>query len=320
MRAFRDSVIAGELLQPGPVVAVADQHERGVRRRFQDARQGGDQRVRAFVLFGAIPAADGQDFPAHLGESRWRRWRDSYRDARFEFRVESPGEPPHLGGRNPLIGNEMLHGVRARPDDQTRAAQRRPSRPAQRLPHFDAVGENDRPEFPAARAHGPHDRSEMRVQGNHKVRLASRRAQRRPNKLSLAPRIPGNGKLQRADVNGVQSLRIVEAQEARGHPAIRGQLCSHRGNVAPGALNAARRQHIREQSHDGAHLSDTVYARAHLPSQSQLENRRGSRGFRWRRLQPVGVCCGGFDRALTNPPQAEACATRSRTASAGNAC
>ena len=38
----------------------------------------------------------------------------------------------------------MLHGVRARPDDQIGAAKRGAARPAERLPHLDAVGEHDR--------------------------------------------------------------------------------------------------------------------------------------------------------------------------------
>jgi hypothetical protein len=45
---------------------------------------------------------------------------------------------------------------------------------------------------------------------------------------------------------GVQSLRVIEAQETRSHAAVRSKFRSHRSNVAAGALNATGREHVRE--------------------------------------------------------------------------
>ena len=81
---------------------------------------------------------------------------------------------------------------------------------------------------------------------DHQSRLAARRAQRCQRELSLAPRIAGNGKFQRTDAHGVQSLRIVEAQETGCHTAVGSKFRGHGGNVSAGALNAAGREHVRE--------------------------------------------------------------------------
>ena len=81
---------------------------------------------------------------------------------------------------------------------------------------------------------------------NHQGRFAARRAQRCEGKLKFAPRIAGRRKFQRADAYGVQSLWIVEAQEAGCHASVRGKFRGHGGNVTAGALNAAGREHVRE--------------------------------------------------------------------------
>ncbi len=86
----------------------------------------------------------------------------------------------------------------------------------------------------------------MRVKRNHQGRFAARRAQRCQSELNLAPRIAGNGKFQGTNTHGVQSLRVVEAQETGCHAAVRSKFRGHSGNVAAGALNAAGREHVRE--------------------------------------------------------------------------
>jgi hypothetical protein len=86
----------------------------------------------------------------------------------------------------------------------------------------------------------------MRVKRHHQGRFAARRAQRCQGELNLAPRIAGSGKFQRANAHGVQSLRVVEAQETCRHAAVGSKLRGHSGNVAAGALNATGREHIRE--------------------------------------------------------------------------
>ena len=44
----------------------------------------------------------------------------------------------------------------------------------------------------------------------------------------------------------MQSLGVVETQETGCHAAVGGKLRSDRGDVAAGALNAARREHVGE--------------------------------------------------------------------------
>ena len=80
----------------------------------------------------------------------------------------------------------------------------------------------------------------------HHSRFAARRTQRRQPELNFARRISANTEFQRADAYSVQSLRVVEAQEADRHAAFGSKLRGHSGNVAAGALNAAGREHVRE--------------------------------------------------------------------------
>ncbi len=42
VRVFRNTEITGEMFKSWPVISVADKHERGVRRRFQDTWQSGN--------------------------------------------------------------------------------------------------------------------------------------------------------------------------------------------------------------------------------------------------------------------------------------
>ena len=73
-----------------------------------------------------------------------------------------------------LLRRDVVCGVLRRREYQIGAAQRATPQSGQRLPHFDAVRDDNR--FHAWRrdAHRLHDGREIRVTGHHKLRVASR--------------------------------------------------------------------------------------------------------------------------------------------------
>jgi hypothetical protein len=84
------------------------------------------------------------------------------------------------------------------------------------------------------------------MQCHHQVWFSARCAQRREGELKFASRIAGYGKFQGTNAHGVQSLRIVEAQETKRHTAVGSKLRGYSGNMTAGALNAAGGEHVRE--------------------------------------------------------------------------
>ena len=156
---FRNSEIAGE-----SVPALAGHLRRRRARAKRPARLSGHAARAAIKVSAPLYRSAGSHLPtvrmirARSRKARRRRGRNGRCKARLKFRVKPPGEPLDFAGKNMLLGNQMLHGVRARPNDQIRAAERGAARPAERLPHFDAVGEDHRPKFPRRALHGPHDR------------------------------------------------------------------------------------------------------------------------------------------------------------------
>ena len=71
MRVFRNAQIARKFLKPWPIVPISDKYDSYIRRGLHNTLQRRDERIRAFVLLGGIPSADGQDDSAGLRKA-WR--------------------------------------------------------------------------------------------------------------------------------------------------------------------------------------------------------------------------------------------------------
>src|SRR5258708_7996312 len=117
MNTIRDARVTRKLFEFRSIVTITNKNQRCVWNCLQNARQCGNERVRAFVAFGRVPSTNRENDAGALWERCGTGWRDGRTKSGLEFRVETPGELPHFVGTNFLVGNQMLGGVAAGRED-----------------------------------------------------------------------------------------------------------------------------------------------------------------------------------------------------------